>query len=40
MYSWGGREKKLAQLPPEGEKAETASVEQTITTGVPPNTRA
>jgi len=27
MYSWGGREKKLAQLSSGGTKAETANVE-------------
>ena len=40
MYSWGGREKKLAQLSSGGRKAETANVEKAITTVVPPNTSA
>ena len=40
MYSWGGREEKLAKLPPGGTKVETATVEQPIATGVPPNTPA
>lgn len=39
-YSWGGREKKLAELPPGGEKALDKSEQQAVSTGVPPQTPA
>lgn len=40
MISWGGREAKLAQLPPETATAEKEGAGKAITTGVPPQTPA
>lgn len=40
MYSWGGREEKLAKLSAGDAKVDTATVEQSIPTVVPPNTPA
>jgi hypothetical protein len=37
MYSWGGREKQLADLPPGGEKALNASMSQAIASDVEPS---
>jgi len=35
-WHWGGREKKLAELAAGGQKAEESSIQQAVTTGVPP----
>ena len=38
--SFGGREKKLAQLPPDGEKAESESPKHVVAPDVPPKVSA